>query len=65
MKAERCWCYDDNNQELKYVSVKEAEKLEAEIERLQAVVDAWAAYEDEWKKVVQTVQLAIEAEGEE
>ena len=58
------------------------QRLRAEIERLQAVVDAvkkyaelktttegptleqWAAYEDEWKKVMQAIQLAIEAEGE-
>jgi hypothetical protein len=38
MKAERLWCYDDNNQMLDYVTVEEAERLEAEIEGLEAIV---------------------------
>ena len=41
MKAERAWCYDDHGQHFVYVSVEEAEKLEAEIERLQEELRAW------------------------
>lgn len=34
MKALRCWCYDDNGQHFEYVSVGDAETLEAEIKLL-------------------------------
>ena len=40
MKSLRQWCYDEGGQMFDYVNVAGAEKLEAEIKRLQTIVDA-------------------------
>ncbi len=46
MKSLRQWCYDEGGQMFDYVNVAEAEKLEAEIKRLQTIVDACAVSDD-------------------
>lgn len=66
MKAQRFWCYDDNNQMVDYVTIEEAERLEAEIKRLQADVKRLETEneedDNEWKRIVYYLVDAVHAQ---